>query len=148
MNDQQVARKYLDGLCDNVKEADRGRRVIARQALKLGLATDGKAAREGEYLVGMTFHEQEKFLNGIEDGSSKYGWGEDLEDALELLAETPTTKEQVGVVQDAELDLVILAARRVIAREKRAQEEPANSERSADRVDGYDRDDIGLSPDY
>lgn len=49
---------------------------------------------------------------------SKWGFDPEFEQAIELLAETPTTEEQYGSHQDQLVDTLIMAARTIITREK------------------------------
>lgn len=61
--------------------------------------------------------------------TSRWGFDAELEEAIRLIAATPTTKEQVGSHQDAHVDQLIGAARAIQRREEKALDDEKENHR-------------------
>lgn len=63
--------------------------------------------------------EEQKWIEG-HFVASKYGWDAEFEEALIIIAATPTTVETTGIHMDEALDALILKARSIVKREEDA----------------------------
>jgi len=78
----------------------------------------------------------------------EWGFDLDFQHAVELIADTPTTSEDPSAHCDHLVDAAIIAARDLRDREKITAAARYAREQIANHIDGYDRDDLGDSPDY